>query len=279
LLSPAELARALASSAPPVLLDVRWEVGRPPLYEAFVAGHIPSAQFCDLDADLADPPGAGGRHPLPDPLRLQGALRGWGIDDGGGVVCYDGSTSVAAARAWWVLRWAGVTSVRVLDGGFAAWTVAAQPVQTGPATPPAHVGTMTVRSGSMPVLTADDAADLGRRGLLLDVRAPERYCGETEPIDPVAGHIPGARNLPAAENVADDGVFRGPDTVLGRLAELGIPRAGRDGVLGVYCGSGVTAAQSLLALEAAGQPAVLYPGSWSEWITDRTRPIAVGDGT
>jgi thiosulfate/3-mercaptopyruvate sulfurtransferase len=178
-----------------------------------------------------------------------------------------------------VLRWAGLTTVRVLDGGFAAWIAAARPVETGPATPPAHVGTVTVRAGSMPVLTAAEAADLGRRGLLLDVRAPERYRGEAEPIDPIAGHIPGARNLPAADNVADDGVFRTPDTMLGRLAELGIPRSGPDDIVGVYCGSGVTAAHSLLALEAAGQQAVLYPGSWSEWITDDARPIAVGDGT
>ena len=205
-MSVAELASLLSGDRPPVLLDVRWQVGGPSQRPAYLAAHIPGAQWCDLDRDLADPPGAGGRHPLPDPARLQAAMRGWGIgaetDD---IVVYDGASSIAAARAWWVLRWAGQRRVRVLDGGFAAWVSADQPVQTEVDEPGA--GDVVVRPGSVPTLDADTAAGWAAAGRLVDVRAPERFRGEVEPMDPVAGRIPGAINLPTSDNVLSSGQF------------------------------------------------------------------------
>ncbi|MGX7679880.1 sulfurtransferase [Jatrophihabitans sp. DSM 45814] len=271
-----ELAESLADTAqaaPPVLIDVRWVVGSPPQHSAYLAGHIPTAHFCDLDADLADPPGAKGRHPLPDPMRLQQRMRSWGIDADSTVVAYDGGSSIAAARAWWVLRWAGLERVRVLDGGLAAWTRAGLRMEVGAATPAA--GTFQVRPGSLPSLDATTAGSWAAQGRLVDVRAPERFRGESEPIDPVAGHIPGARNLPIAANLAPNGTFKSAAELAIEFA--GVARSsGHPEPLGVYCGSGVTAAQTMLAMHEAGIDAVLYPGSWSEWITDPSRPIATG---
>lgn len=273
LIEAAELASELAVTPPAVVvLDVRWRLGGPSTYPDFLAGHVPGAGWADLDTDLADPPGRGGRHPLPDPHRLQARLRNWGIDDHSRVVVYDAWDATAAARAWWVLRWAGLESVQVLDGGFAAWTAARGAVQTGPPErrPP---GTVTVRPGAMPMLDADGAVRLAAEGLLLDARAAPRYRGEVEPIDPVAGHIPGARSAATTDNVDADGLFRPADQLRQRFAELGVT----DGApVGVYCGSGVTAAHTVLGLELAGWTAALYPGSWSEWITDSNRPVALG---
>jgi thiosulfate/3-mercaptopyruvate sulfurtransferase len=272
LISVRELADLIDTDARPVLLDVRWQVGLPPLRSEYLASHIPGAQWCDLDADLADPPGAGGRHPLPDPERLQRRMREWGIDQDCTVVVYDSAASVAASRGWWVLRWAGLTNVRVLDGGFAAWVGADLPTQgdVSAVTP----GKVLVRAGSLPALSPEQVSDLAATGRLIDVRAPERYRGEVEPMDPVAGRIPGALNLPTTETVASDGTFRPLVDLRHRFAEAGIHGDGEP--VGVYCGSGVTAAQTMLALHLSGVPAVLYPGSWSEWITDPNRPIATG---
>jgi thiosulfate/3-mercaptopyruvate sulfurtransferase len=266
------LADLLRSTDPPVLLDVRWVVGSPPLHNAYLAGHIPGAHFCDLDADLADPPGSTGRHPLPDPIKLQGRLRAWGISDNSAVVVYDGDSSVAAARAWWVLRWAGIEQVRVLNGGFAAWIAADQPIETGEVLDAA--GTVVVRPGALPTLAAPEVANFANQGRLIDVRAPERFRGEIEPMDPVAGHIPGARNLPTTENNASSGALK-PAVVLRKQFGAANLEAGQDPV-GVYCGSGVTAAHAMLAMHEAGIDAVLYPGSWSEWVTDPSRPVAIG---
>ena len=268
------LADLLADDDSLILLDVRWVVGSPPLLNDFLSAHIPGAQFCDLDAVLADPPGERGRHPLPDPERLERQLREWGITDESTVVVYDGAASVAAARAWWVLRWAGLGSVRVLDGGFAAWSQANLPVESGPAVGSARPGTVTVRPGRLPALDAPAAAVLGEQGRLVDVRAAERYRGELEPIDPVAGHIPGAVNLPTTDTVTTSGSFKSRVGLQRHFARVGIT-AGQPPV-GVYCGSGVTAAQTMLALHEAGIDGVLYPGSWSEWLTDRSRPVATG---
>ncbi|HEX2903138.1 MAG TPA: sulfurtransferase [Jatrophihabitans sp.] len=276
LVSVAALAELIASPAPPVILDVRWRVGQPALYEDYLAGHLPGARWCDLDRDLAGPPGAAGRHPLPAVAVLQRALTRWGVHDTDRVVVYDGDSGVAAARAWWVLRWVGLVDVRVLDGGYAAWLAADQPVSTD--VPPAGMGTAVARPGALPVLDADEAAHWGRAGRLLDVRAPERYRGEVEPIDPVAGHIPGAVNVPTTGNVDETGRFLSPEAIRQRFARH-VTAATSDGgqPLGVYCGSGVTAAHTVLALHEAGVPAVLYPGSWSEWITDPGRPIATAE--
>jgi thiosulfate/3-mercaptopyruvate sulfurtransferase len=292
LISADELAAAIEHGAGPVLLDVRWQVTGPSQYPLYLAGHIPGAHWCDLDADLADPPGAGGRHPLPDPDRLEGRLRSWGIHPESEIVVYDQANSVAAARAWWVLSWAGLRRVRVLDGGFEAWSVAGHRVDTERPSP--GNGTVSVRPGSMPTLDAGMAAACARAGRLFDVRAPARFGGVVEPIDPVAGHIPGAVNLPTTANVQASGHFLPEPALLQRFRQAGAAgataaagtadaagAAGTAGTgtadpgvpVGVYCGSGITAAHTVLAMRLAGIEAALYPGSWSEWITDPSRPI------
>jgi len=256
-----------------VVIDVRWRLAGPPTREDFLAGHIPGAVWADLDATFAGAPGRGGRHPLPEPAHLQHALRGLGIHDGTAVVLYDDADSTAAARAWWVLRWAGLADVRVLDGGVAAWAASGRALEAGPARHPAAAGTVTVRAGGMRAVDAAGAADLARAGVLLDARAAARYRGEVEPIDPVAGHIPGARSAPTDANVAADGRLLPAAELRRRFAEIGV---GGDIAVGAYCGSGVTAAHTILALEVAGFTAALYPGSWSEWITDPARAVATG---
>ncbi|HEV2782910.1 MAG TPA: sulfurtransferase [Actinophytocola sp.] len=274
LVSTADLAALLAGPRPPVLLDVRWRLGGPPGREEYAAGHLPGAVYLDLDADLAAQPGAGGRHPLPDPADLQRVLRAAGVRADRPVVAYDAGNGSVAARAWWLLRWSGHREVAVLDGGYAAWVADGHPVSTDPPAP--EPGDVEVRPGGMPVLDAAAAADLARTGTLLDARAPERYRGDTEPVDPRAGHIPGARNAPFTEHTGEDGRWRAPAELAERFATLGIT-----GRVGAYCGSGVTASSLVLALEAAGvttadAPAALYTGSWSHWCTDPDRPIATG---
>lgn len=257
-----------------VVLDVRWRLGGPPPAEMYASGHIPGAIAVDLDRDLAAPVGDGsrGRHPLPDPETLQDALRRWGIDDDSTVVAYDEADGSSAARAWWLLRWAGLADVRVLDGGIAAWTAAGLPLTTDiPAPEPTNV---VVRPGAMPVLDATGVAELvAGGGVLLDARVEPRYRGELEPVDPVAGHIPGARSAPASGNVDASGRFLSAKRLRERFAELGV-EPGQ--AVAAYCGSGVTAAQEVLALQLAGLPATLYAGSWSEWVADPSRPIETG---
>jgi thiosulfate/3-mercaptopyruvate sulfurtransferase len=266
------LARLLASADPPTIIDVRWRLGGPPGRPEYLDGHIPGAAFLDLDRELCGAPGPAGRHPLPDPGSLQTALRGAGVRAGHPVVAYDAGDGQAAARLWWTLRWAGHDDVAVLDGGFAAWVAAGRPIEPGEAVP--RPGDIVVRPGSMPVLDADGAAGMARTGLLLDARVAPRFRGETEPVDPVAGHIPGAVNLPAASLTEPDGRLRAADELRRIFADLDV-RA--DGV-GAYCGSGVTAAQTILALHEAGYPdAALYVGSWSNWVADDQRPVATGE--
>jgi len=258
-------------AARPVLLDVRWALATGPDRASYRAGHIPGARFCDLDAELAGPPGAGGRHPLPSAERFTAAMRGHGVGAATPVVCYDAGPGLSAARAWWLLRYFGHPDVRVLNGGYAAWTAAGLPVETGePAAP--DPGDFTAVPGGAATLDADDVPGfVASGGLLLDARDTERYLGRTEPVDPVAGHIPGAVSAPAGENVADGGRFRDAAALRARFAGLG---AAPDRQVAVYCGSGVTAAHEVLALEEAGLSAALYPGSWSHWITDPARPVA-----
>jgi len=256
-----------------VVVDVRWRLGGSPTVEDFLAGHIPGAVWADLDATFAGTAGRGGRHPLPEPAHLQHALRDLGIHDGTAVVVYDDADSTAAARAWWVLRWAGLADVRVLDGGLAVWAASGRALEAGPARHPTAAGTVTMRAGGMPAVDAAGAGDLARAGVLLDARAAARYRGEVEPIDPVAGHIPGARSAPTDANVAADGRLLPAAELRRRFAEIGVRS---DIAVGAYCGSGVTAAHTILALEVAGFTAALYPGSWSEWITDPARAVATG---
>jgi thiosulfate/3-mercaptopyruvate sulfurtransferase len=302
------LASALAGPQPPVLLDVRWRLAGPPGIDSYRAGHLPGAQFVDLDRDLAAPPGPGGRHPLPAAADFQAAMRRAGVRAGRPVVLYDDGDSTAAARGWWLLRYFGHDQVRVLDGGYRAWLAAGQPAEQRAAA--ARPGDFTARPGHLPLLDAAGAARLARGGVLLDARAAERYRGEVEPADPVAGHIPGAVSAPTAANVAPDGRFLDPAALRARFAGLGVSTrsgreadrpggeparpggeparaggepdgpgggvAGRGAVAGVYCGSGVTAAHEVLAMRLAGLPAALYLGSWSDWITDPARPVATG---
>ena len=276
LISVVQLDRALRLGPErPTVLDVRWELGSGARRDLYAEGHIPGAVFVDLDASLAAPPGAGGRHPLPEPARFEADMRAAGVTAGRDVVVYDGAGSMSAARGWWLLRYFGHRRVAVLDGGLAAWLQAGLPVHTGPAEQADRgaAGDFTARPGAMPVLDAAGAAALAQRGVLLDARAPERFRGEAEPIDPVAGHIPGARNRPTALNVEPSGRFLGREALQEAFAEVGLDGATE---VGAYCGSGITAAHEVLALELAGHTAALYPGSWSEWITDPGRPVAVG---
>jgi thiosulfate/3-mercaptopyruvate sulfurtransferase len=273
LIEPAELAEELNSDRPPLLADVRWTIGGPPGLPEYLAEHIPGAHWVDLEHQLSAAPGVGGRHPLPDPARFQAAMRNIGVRQDRRVVAYDAGTSQGPARLWWLLTDAGHEDVRVLNGGLAAWRAAGLATESGPS-PVADTGDFVAHPGQRARLTANDiGADLaGARQLrLVDVRAAERYSGESEHIDPVAGHIPGAVNLPSTGNLDAEGRFLAGPVIAKRFADAG---AGTDPVL--YCGSGITAAHSLLALESAGLTGAIYPGSWSDWITDPGRPVALG---
>ncbi|MFJ8077522.1 sulfurtransferase [Streptomyces sp. NPDC096176] len=269
IISAADLANELAGPTPPVLLDVRYQLGGPHGRPDYEAGHLPGAVFVDLEAELAGPPGAGGRHPLPDVAAFGAVMRAAGVSPDTPVVAYDGDKGWGAARVWWMLRWAGHGDVRVLDGGLAAWT---GPLETTVPAPAA--GTFEPKPGALPLLDADDAAAMAREGLLLDARAGERYRGEVEPIDPVAGHIPGAVSAPTMDNVDADGRFLPAEHLAARFRGLGAGSG--TGTVGVYCGSGVSAAQQAVALELAGFEPALYAGSWSEWSHHPNRPVATG---
>jgi thiosulfate/3-mercaptopyruvate sulfurtransferase len=272
LVDAASLATSLASGDPPVVLDVRWRLGDDSGPARYAHGHLPGAVYVDLDRELAAPPSAQeGRHPLPPLDALQGAARRWGISQTSRVVAYDDSGGLSAARAWWLLRWAGVADVRLLDGGLAAWKRAGLHLSTEPPSPP--LGDVVLRADPSSLLSADEAALLPSSGALLDARAAERYAGETEPVDPRAGHVPGALSAPAAANLSPDGTFLAPAELRRRFAALGLDD-GRP--VGAYCGSGVNAAHLVAALAVAGIPARLYAGSWSQWSADPARPIAVG---
>jgi thiosulfate/3-mercaptopyruvate sulfurtransferase len=263
----------LAGLGRPVLLDVRWALGDARGRAKYLGGHLPGAVFVDLETELADPPsGADGRHPLPSLQRLQAAARRWGISQGDAVVAYDASGGMAAARAWWLLRWAGLTDVRLLDGGLEAWQRAGGPLEAGNVE--REPGDVSVTGGGMPVLTIGQAAALPAcGGVLLDARAGERYRGEVEPVDPRAGHVPGAVSAPTTGNLSPDGSFRPTAELRDRFTALGV---GPGRQVGVYCGSGVTAAHQVAALAAAGIEAALWPGSWSQWCADPGRPAAIG---
>ncbi|MEO8700951.1 MAG: sulfurtransferase [Kofleriaceae bacterium] len=265
LISAGELAADLDGVT---ILDVRYKLGGPPGATEFAAGHIPRAMYVDLDRELASPPGAGGRHPLPDPATFVRAMQRAGVSNARPVVVYDDWGSRAAVRAWWLLRHYGHADVRVLDGGWAAWQRAELAASTE--TTVAAPGTFEGAPGSMAVV---EAAGVPGVGVLIDARAPERFRGEVEPVDAVAGRIPGAVNVPTTANLDADGRFRPAAELAAEYARAGaVPGAD----VAVYCGSGVTAAHDIFALELAGVRAKLYPGSWSGWITDRSRPTERG---
>ncbi|KQN95276.1 sulfurtransferase [Arthrobacter sp. Leaf69] len=275
-----------------VLLDVRWALGDPHGREHYLAEHLPGAVFVDLATELAGPADPSrGRHPLPTLEQFQASARAWGIRGGDVVVTYDDSGNLAAARLWWMLRNAGFPKVYLLDGGLAAWRGEGFDVESGERqaepgdvelTDDALTGAAltgdaltggALTGGALPVIDAGQAAAWGRRGLLLDARAGERYRGEFEPVDPRAGHIPGAVSAPTTANVGVDGRFLSPEALRERFTSLGV-RA--DVPTAVYCGSGVTAAHEIAALEIAGFPAALYPGSFSEWSNNDANEVVTG---
>jgi thiosulfate/3-mercaptopyruvate sulfurtransferase len=262
LITATELAERLAAGAPLTILDVRWQLTEPDGRAAYEQGHLPGAVYVSLEDELSDHSVTGrGRHPLPSGRSVEAAARRWGVHDGVPVVVYDDWNRAGSARAWWVLTAAGIPDVRILDGGLSAWT---GHLEAGAVTP--EPGDVTVAhddlyAGALPTLTAEQAA---AADVLLDARAPERFRGEVEPVDPVAGHIPGAKNLPSTGLLSDDGTF-----ALDRLPVI-------DGPAGAYCGSGVTASVVVAALAANGIDAALYPGSWSEWCSDPTHPVERG---
>jgi thiosulfate/3-mercaptopyruvate sulfurtransferase len=286
LISPTRL-RARLGDPDLVVVDCRWKLGEPgagePLWRE---GHIPGAAFLDLDRDLAGPPGDGGRHPLPSADAFEAAARRAGIRADSLVVAYDEGGEAGAARLWWLLRHFGHDNVAVLDGGLRAWREEGGPLRAGEeeiepgdftAAPPRDdtVSAEELSGGGGDEAAAASAAVTGSpadRRVLLDARAAERYRGEVEPIDPVAGHIPGAVNVPFAE-LAPGGRFLPPHELRARLEAAGV-RPGSEAV--AYCGSGVTAAVTVLAAEVAELgPIRLYPGSWSEW-SGRGLPVQRG---
>ncbi|OBF85009.1 thiosulfate sulfurtransferase [Mycobacterium sp. 852002-51163_SCH5372311] len=275
LITATELAGLIQSGDPVSVLDVRWRLDEPDGRPAYLEGHIPGAVYVSLEDELSDHTIAGrGRHPLPTGSNLQAAARRWGGRQNVPVVVYDDWNSAGSARAWWVLTAAGIPNVRILDGGLGSWRTAGGSLETGPVTP--EPGNVTVPhddlyAGALPTLTAEQCTtdDV----TLLDARAPERFRGETEPVDPVAGHIPGARNVPSGAVLRSDGTFADDAALRKLFSDSGI---GRDDRIGAYCGSGVTATITVAALAALGYEAALFPGSWSEWSSDPHRPVARG---
>lgn len=271
LISVPELHEVVRSPSDLTVLDVRWRLDRPEGRPDYLSGHIPGAVYVDLEAELAhrgDP--AAGRHPLPSTPRLEAAARRWGITRGTPVVIYDDLDSVAAARAWWLLSRAGVHDVRVLDGGLRAWVEAGHPLEPGDASP-ARAGNVVLHTLE-PGLSADAAARVAERGVLIDVRHRRLYRGDDDPHDPIAGHIPGARNLPTTVHVTE-GRFRSPEVIRANFRLVG---ADSRVSIGAYCGSGVASAHTVLAGAVAGIAVDLYAGSWSEWSRSRGRRYAVG---
>ncbi|MFL6022744.1 MAG: sulfurtransferase [Marmoricola sp.] len=266
LISAADLDSLLGSVT---ILDVRYQMGGPGGVALYLEGHVPFAQYVDLDTALAAEPGAAGRHPLPDPEGFGAAMRKAGVFADRPVVVYDDWQGRAAARCWWLLLHHGHRDVRVLDGGWSGWVAAGGAVEDGLRLP--VFGDFEPGPGVLPVLTAAEVPAFVERGVLVDARAPERFRGEVEPVDPVAGHIPGAVNVPTTVNVRADGTFRSAEEI---RALYGVEGVTAQSEVGVYCGSGVTAAHDILALATAGIEAALYAGSWSEWVTDPERPVA-----
>ena len=262
LIDPHDLRRRIAAGDCPALLDVRWRLDQPDGRAAYLQGHLPGAVYVSLEQELSDHTrGSLGRHPLPTGEAIQAAARRWGIRQGQSVVVYDDWNRAGSCRAWWVLTAAGLTDVRILDGGLPGWTAAGGDLQTGPVKVPdgdVAVYRPDLYVGARPTLTAADI-EASRVATLLDARAPERFHGEVEPVDPVAGHIPGARNLPSTSMLDADGRFL-PQDELAALVQ-GVDRAS----VGVYCGSGVTASVVLAGLGTLGVAAALFPGSWSQW--------------
>lgn len=270
-LSVDELIALQTQGAPVRLIDVRWRLDRPDGRADYLAGHLPGAVYVPLDTELATHGRADeGRHPLPSTAALQTAVRRWGVHEGDIVVAYDDAKGLSAARAWWLLRQAGV-DVRVLDGGLRAWTAAGRTLETDDVT--AEPGDVVLDEIGAHALSIDEAAAFPASGVLLDARAPERYRGEIEPYDPVAGHVPGAVNLPMAVHLDGDGKIRDRDSLRATFAAVG---ATVGTPVAAYCGSGVTAAHTALIADEIGIDAKVFPGSWSQWSNTPGLPVATG---
>jgi thiosulfate/3-mercaptopyruvate sulfurtransferase len=247
--------------------------------EAYAAGHLPNALFADMEHELSGAKrGADGafrgRHPLPEKAAFIELLRSWGVNDDSQVVAYDAHGGMFAARLWWMLRWVGHEAVAVLDGGLPAWQAAGFPVSTDTPAPRPR-GTIAERAPLVTTVDVNTVLDNVEHGgrTVVDARAPDRFRGENETIDPVGGHIPGAKNRFFKDNLQPDGRFKAPEQLKAELG--GVVADPRNAIM--QCGSGVTACHNLLALEVAGMPgAALYPGSWSEWSADAARPVATG---
>lgn len=270
LISAEELHQQLRSAEPPVVLEATFRLGVDSARDEYDEAHLPDAAWVEFHHTLAAPAGDGGRHPLPDVGELGEALRAAGVSADRPVVVYDRAGSLGAARCWWLLTWAGHRDVRVLDGGLAAWTTAGYPLDADPVEP--VPGDFVPQGGGREVLDADGAARYARDHVLVDARPADRFRGQNETVDPVAGHVPGAVSLPALEGLDNQGRFLPAEQLRQRLSSVGV----RDGEpVGVYCGSGVQAMHTVLAMEAAGvqSPTAVYVGSWSHWVTDPSRPV------
>lgn len=297
-ISVAELDRFLREGKAPVLLDVRWQLGRSDGYEQYLQAHIPGAKYVDLETELAAAPSAAmGRHPLPEQEAFNRSRQDWGVFEDSVVVVYDAVNGLSAARAWWLLRHFGVRSVFILEGGFTSWRDAhpGQEVSSQesgsrePTTAGNHdagnAGTSNSTAGArergsqhednlafghMPVITEDEAAAFPTHGELWDARASARYQGDEEPVDPRAGHIPGAKSAPTADNLTEHGLLKSADELRSTFGDK------QGGATAVYCGSGVTASHEIAVLESIGISAAMYPGSWSQYSSNPHRPVAIG---
>ena len=271
--SAVELNDLLTRGEPVRVIDVRWRLDRPEAgHGDYLTGHIPGAVFVGLDTELAthgEP--SEGRHPLPSTAALQEAARRWGVRAGDTVVAYDDFKSISAARAWWLLRQGGV-DVRVLDGGIQGWKAAGFDVATDDVRP--EPGDVVLRPIGGDAISIDEAAAFPASGVLIDARAADRYRGDSEPYDPVGGHIPGARNLPEPVHFDAQGRILDRETILASFAEVGVAPGT---TVAAYCGSGVTAAHTALVLHEVGIDAKVFPGSWSQWSNTPGRPVATGD--
>lgn len=270
LITAADLRALLAGGDEVTVLDVRYRPDAPDGSTQHAAGHVPSAAYVDLDTDLASPPGGRdrGRHPLPASGDFAAAMRRCGVRTYRPVVVYDDWQGLAAGRCWWLLRHHGHPDVRLLDGGWGEWRAQGGAVETG-ATQVLPGDFVSTPNGAVPTVAIEDVLGVE---VLLDARAPARFRGEEEPMDPVAGHIPGALNVATSRNLTEAGLFRPIEELREVYAEVGaVPGAD----VAVYCGSGVTAVHDIIALELVGVRARLYPGSWSEWSADPQRAVSV----
>lgn len=268
------------------ILDVRWQLGRADGREQYESAHIPGALYVDLDTELADHSAVdGGRHPLPSAEAFQRAVRSWGVTAESVVVVYDAVGGTSAARAWWMLKNAGLTNVRILDGGLGSWTAAGGVLEAGSnSVTPSDI---ELGHDGMQSITIDQAASWAEEGILIDARAAERYRGEVEPVDPRAGHIPGALNLPTAGFLAEDQTIKPREDILALLTDAGVidplvqseleSGIAIDQPIAAYCGSGVTASHEIAVLASLGLEVALFPGSWSQWSNDPQRPAVTGE--